>query len=155
MDKKITDLTMEEVSKLAWDEMDEKQRTLITSVLKIKKDCLVLIEDQFTQQFHDVGDELYDLVERCEGDPYTGVSGGDALVRIIIEICDKYLLRNLGNIAGRLNWLEGEMCSWMKLGEKSGGLPINERIDIGNDTIKKLQQLVGALEKCNQIEEIA
>ena len=63
--------------------------------------------------------------------------------------------RNLGNIAGRLNWLEGEMCSWMKLGEKSGGLPINERIEIGNRTIQKLTQLVGALEKSRQVEEVA
>jgi len=39
--------------------MDEEQRNLITSVLTIKKECLVLLEDQFTQQFHDMGDELY------------------------------------------------------------------------------------------------
>ena len=91
MDKKITDLTMEELSKLAWDGMDEEQRNLITSVLDIKKECLVLLEDQFTQQFHDIGDELYSLVERCEGDPYRGVSGGRETARLIIEICEGYL----------------------------------------------------------------
>ena len=94
MGKKITDLTMEEVSKLAWNEMDEEQRNLTTSVLDIKKECLVLLEDQFTQQFHDVGGELYDLVERCEGDPYTGVSGGKEIAELIIEICEVYLGRN-------------------------------------------------------------
>ena len=107
MGKKITDLTMEELSKLAGDEMDEEQRNLITSVLDIKKECLVLLENQFTQQFHDIGDELYSLVERCEGDPYTGVSGGDELARTIIKICDKYLGRNLGDIFGRIRWCEG------------------------------------------------
>ena len=94
MGEKITDLTMEELSKLAWDGMDEEQRNLITSVLDIKKECLVLVEDQFTQQFHDIGDELYSLVERCEGDdPYTGVSGGRENAKLIIEICEGYLGR--------------------------------------------------------------
>ena len=92
MDKKITDLTMEELAKLSWDAMDEEQRKLITSVLDIKKQCLVLIEDQFTQQYHDVGDELYDLVERCEGD-----DGGDEIARVVREICDKYLQGSLDN----------------------------------------------------------
>ena len=155
MENKITDLTAQQICDLAGNEMDEEQRNLITSVGNLKNDCLALVADQFIQQSHDTGDELYDLVERCEGDPYTGVSGGDEIARHIIEICDKYLQRNLGNISGRLNWLEGEMCSWMKLGEKSGGLPINERIEIGNRTIKKLTQLVGALEKSRQVEEVA
>ena len=87
MDKKITDLTMEELAKLSWDAMDEEQRKLITSVLDIKKQCLVLIEDQFTQQYHDVGDELYDLVERCEGD-----DGGDEIAKVTKEICERYLM---------------------------------------------------------------
>ena len=155
MDKKITDLTAQQICDLAWNEMDEKERNLIASGGNLKKECLVFVADQFIQQFHDIGDELYDLVERCEGAPYTGVSGGDEIARVVIEICDKYLQRNLGNIAGRLNWLEGEMCSWMKLGEKSGGLPINERIEIGNRTIQKLTQLVGALEKSRQVEKVA
>lgn len=47
------------------------------------------------------------------------------------------------------------MCSWMKLGVKSGGLPINERIEIGNRTIQKLTQLVGALEQSRQVEKVA
>ena len=91
MDKKITNLTMEELSKLAWDEMDEEQRNLITSVLDIKKECLVLVEDQFTQQFHGAGDELNSLVERCEGGTYTGVSGGTEIAKLIIETCEGYL----------------------------------------------------------------
>ena len=91
MDKKITDLTPQGLLDLAWDGMDDEQRNLITSVLDIKKECLVLLEDQFTQQFHDVGDELYDLVERCEGDSYTGVSGGTETAKLIIEICEGYL----------------------------------------------------------------
>ena len=66
---------------------DEEQRKLITSVLDIKKQCLVLIEDQFTQQYHDVGDELYDLVERCEGD-----DGGDEIAKVTKEICERYLM---------------------------------------------------------------
>ena len=95
MDKKITDLTMEEVSKLAWNEMDGGERNLTTSVLDIKKECLLLLEDQFTQQFHDVGGELYDLVERCEGDePYNGVSGGTETAKLIIKICEGYLGRS-------------------------------------------------------------
>ena len=48
--------------------MDDDTRTLISSVTNVKNDCLVFLEDQFVQQFHDIGDELYDLVERCEGD---------------------------------------------------------------------------------------
>ena len=71
--------------------MDRNVTDLTTSVLDIKKECLVLLEDQFTQQFHDVGGELYDLVERCEGDPYTGVSGGTETAKLIIEICEGYL----------------------------------------------------------------
>ena len=67
-------------------------RTLISSVMNVKNDCLVFLEDQFVQQFHDIGDELYDLVERCEGDdPYTGVSGGKETAKLIIEACNQYL----------------------------------------------------------------
>ena len=91
MGKAITDLTPQGLLDLAGDGMDDEQRNLITSVLDIKKECLVLMEDQFTQQFHDVGDELYDLVERCEGDPYTGVNGGTETAKLIIEICERYL----------------------------------------------------------------
>jgi len=71
--------------------MDEEQRNLITSVLALKKECLVLFEDQFTQQFFDIGDGLYSLVERCEGDSYTGVNGGKETAKLIIEICEFYL----------------------------------------------------------------
>jgi hypothetical protein len=94
MGEKITDLTMEELSKLAWDGMDEEQRNLITSVLDIKKECLVLLEDQFTQQFHDIGDGLYSLVERCGDDSYRDGSGGKEIAELIIEICEVYLGRN-------------------------------------------------------------
>ena len=51
-----------------------------------------------------------------------------------------------GTIAGSLRWNEMRICEDLKLGEKGGGLPINERIEIGNRIIKKLTQLVGALE---------
>ena len=51
-----------------------------------------------------------------------------------------------GTIAGSLRWNEMRICENLKLGEKGGGLPINERIEIGNRIIKKLTQLVGALE---------
>ena len=89
MDKKITDLTMEELAKHSWDLSHPVHKKLITSVLDIKRECLFFIEDQFTQQYHDVGDELYDLVERCEGDDC-----GDEIVRVVREICDKYLQGN-------------------------------------------------------------
>ena len=154
--------TRQDEEKAAWDGMDEEGRKLITSVMDIKKQCLVLIEDQFTQQFHDVGDELYDLVERCEGDdPYTGVSGGKEIAKLIIGICEKYLPERIEisadqylpdhmfprNDEGTIGWGTMLICGELKLGEKRGGLPLNERIDIGNNTIKKLTQLVGALEK--------
>ena len=138
--------------------MDDHTRTLISSVMNVKNDCLVFLEDQFVQQFHDIGDELYDLVERCEGDdPYTGVSGGKETAKVIIEVCNQYLREQMVNLtnAGRLRWNEMRICEDLKLGEKGGGLPINERIEIANHTIKKLTQLVDALEKSRQVEEVA
>ena len=73
--------------------LNSKERNLITSVLDIKKQCLVLIEDQFTQHYHDVGyEELYNLIERCESDdPYRGVSGGTEIAKVTMEICERYL----------------------------------------------------------------
>lgn len=89
MDKKITDLTVQQICDLAGNEMNEEQRNLITSVGKLKNEYLNLVADQFIQKSHDIGDELYDIVERFEGDaPYTGVSGGDEIARVVIEICD-------------------------------------------------------------------
>jgi len=148
MDKKITDLTAQQICDLAGNEMDEEQRNLITSVGNLKNECLALVADQFIQQYHDIGDELYDLVERCEGDPYTGVNGGTETAKFIIEICERYLYEQMvpSTIAGELLWFEMRICENLKLGEKSGGLPINKRIDIGNRTIKKLTQLVKSLE---------
>ena len=55
MGKKITDLNPQEICELAWNEMDEKKRNLTTSVTNLKNECLVLVEDQFVQQYHDVG----------------------------------------------------------------------------------------------------
>ena len=72
--------------------MDEEQRNLINAVLGIKVNMGVFIEDQFTQQFHDIGDDLYDLVKRFNGDEaYIGMSGGKETAKLIIEICEKYL----------------------------------------------------------------
>jgi hypothetical protein len=82
---------LKEIVKLGWDDMDNEQRELMTSVFNLQKECRVLLEDQFVQQFHDIGDELYDLVERCKGKPYAGVSGGEEVARLIIQICKVYL----------------------------------------------------------------
>jgi hypothetical protein len=157
MDKKITD-NPEVRYALGWNQMSEEQRILTTSALDIKNKCLSLIADQFIQQHHDNTNLLHYLVERCEGDdPYTGVSGGTETAKVITEICERYLREQMvpPTIAGSLRWNEMRICEDLKLGEKGGGLPINERIEIGNRTIKKLTQLVGALEKSRQVEEVA
>jgi len=59
----MTDLTMEEIARLSWDAMDEEQRKLITEVQNIKRMCMSRVESLFVQRYHDVGDELYDLVD--------------------------------------------------------------------------------------------
>jgi len=84
--KEITDLTAQQIYDLAWNEMDEEQQKLITSVENIKKECLALVADQFEQHYHDVGDGLYDLVERCEG-----VGGGREIAELTIELCEGYV----------------------------------------------------------------
>ena len=55
MGKKVTDFNPQEICELAWNEMDQKQRNLTTSVTNLKNEYLVLVEDQFVQQYHDVG----------------------------------------------------------------------------------------------------
>ena len=157
MGKKITDLTAQQICDLAWDGMDEEQRNLITSVGNLKNECLALVADQFIQQHHDNTNLLHYLVERCEGDPYTGMSGGTETAKVTIEICERYLREQMvpPTIAGSFRWNEMRICEALKLGEKGGGLPINERIEMGNRTIKKLTQLVGALEKSRQVEKVA
>ena len=72
--------------------MDDDTGILTSSVMNIKNHYLVFFEDQFVQQFHDVGDALHDIAERCEGDdPYSGVSGGTEIAKLIIEVCEGYL----------------------------------------------------------------
>ncbi|MDA9123687.1 hypothetical protein N9J96_09310 [Paracoccaceae bacterium] len=126
---------------LGWNQMSETQKKFTTSAFD--NDNLGI--------FHYV-------VERCEGDdPYTGVSGGTKTAKVIIDICERYLRQQMvpPTIAGSLRWNEMRICEDLKLGEKGGGLPINERIEIGNRTIQKLTQLVGALENSRQVEEVA
>ena len=72
--------------------MDDDTGILTSSVMNVKNDYLVFVEDQFVQQFHDVGDALHDIVERREGDDlYSGVSGGTEIAKLIIEVCEGYL----------------------------------------------------------------
>jgi hypothetical protein len=43
--------------------MDGDTGILTSSVMNVKNDYLVFFEDQFVQQFHDVGDALHDIVK--------------------------------------------------------------------------------------------
>jgi hypothetical protein len=69
MDKKITNLTMEELSKISWDEMDEEQRNLFTSIENLRKQCLTILNDEFIDYFHDESQEYTkEILEICRGD---------------------------------------------------------------------------------------
>ena len=60
------DFTMQELTRLSWDAMDEEQRKLITDVQNIKRMCMSRVESLFVQHYHDAGiDDLPKLVEKC------------------------------------------------------------------------------------------
>lgn len=89
MSKKIDD--MKELMKEIEKSLSPEDKKLLDAVTKIQNDCVELLKSQFVQQFHDVGDELYDLVERCNEKPYNGVSGGCEHAKLISEIINEYL----------------------------------------------------------------
>ena len=58
------DFTMQELTRLSWDAMDEEQRKLITDDQNIKRMCMSKVEDLFVQQYHDAPtDDLHNLVD--------------------------------------------------------------------------------------------
>ena len=80
------------IHKRVWSKSKSKKDNL-TAIHNIKKECLVFLEDRFSQHFHDMGNDMlsHSYVERREMDePYDGVKGGKQLAEIIIEICEDY-----------------------------------------------------------------
>ena len=80
------------IPKSEWSQFKSNKDDL-TSILKIKNECLVFLEDRFSQHFHDMGNDMlsHSYVERCEMDElYDGEEGGKQLAEIVIEICEDY-----------------------------------------------------------------
>ena len=80
------------IPKREWSQFESNKDNL-TAIHNIKKECLVFLEDRFSQHFHDMGNDLLSqsYEERYKMDePYDGVNGGKQLAEIIIEICEDY-----------------------------------------------------------------
>jgi hypothetical protein len=69
MDKKITDLTAQQICDLTGNEMDEEHQNVFTSVDNLRKRCLTILNDEFIDYFHDEG-QLHprEILEICRGD---------------------------------------------------------------------------------------